>query len=79
MHLQIYSLSKTIFDGQAHLITLPTESGEITVLPKHASLTTILKKGEVKIKNAEGEKIFPIEGGFAEISDSKVIVLETKK
>lgn len=71
MELKIYTLDGTKFEGKVSQVSLPTSDGEITVLPNHIPLITILKQGEVKI---DGEK-FLIDGGVAEIDGEKVVVL----
>lgn len=49
MKLKIASTSKTIFEGEIKQITLPTEIGDVTVLPGHAPMVTALKPGIIKI------------------------------
>ena len=71
MQLKIYSLDGTIFEGQAQSVSLPTTSGEITVLKDHIPLITTLKEGVLRYN----EQSTPIKGGFAEIADNKVVVL----
>jgi F-type H+-transporting ATPase subunit epsilon len=71
MDLKIYSLEGTKFEGTVSQVSLPTTSGEITVLKNHIPLITTLKSGIVKFGK---ENIF-IEGGFAEIGKGKVVVL----
>jgi F0F1-type ATP synthase epsilon subunit len=43
MHLKISAPDKTIFDGKIKKVTLPTEEGEITVLPGHQPLSSVVK------------------------------------
>jgi len=71
MELKIYSLDGTKFEGKVSQVSLPTSDGEITILPNHIPLITILKTGEIK---TDKEK-FLIDGGVAEIDGENVIVL----
>ena len=71
MKLQILSLAGTLFEGDIPQVTLPAADGEITVLPEHIPLITLLQKGEIKFAD---QKI-SIEGGFAEVNGEKVVVL----
>lgn len=48
MLLRIASPEKTIFDGKVKRVTLPTEQGEITVLPNHIPVVTTLKPGIIR-------------------------------
>lgn len=49
MKLKISSTAKTIFEWEIKQITLPTEIGDVTVLPGHAPMVTALKPGIIKI------------------------------
>jgi len=49
MLLKISSPSKIIYEGKIKQITIPTESGIITILPNHIPLVTALKPGIVTI------------------------------
>ncbi|HRX63721.1 MAG TPA: ATP synthase F1 subunit epsilon [Candidatus Absconditabacterales bacterium] len=49
MKLKISSPTKTIFEGEIKQITLPTEIGEVSILPGHAPMVTALKPGIIKI------------------------------
>jgi|YelNatPaOPRAMG01_1025707.scaffolds.fasta_scaffold69080_2 F-type H+-transporting ATPase subunit epsilon len=63
-------------EGFADSISLPTALGEIVILPHHAPLITLLKTGEVKIKEGKEELYFAIGGGFAEVQEkSKLLIL----
>lgn len=63
------------YEEEAEEVTLPTADGQITILPNHMPLITLLKPGEIIIK--DGSKIHELatEGGIAEISDNLVKIL----
>lgn len=71
MELKIYSLEGTKYEGTVPEVSLPATDGEITILPHHAPLITTLEAGKIKFDN----QTLTINGGFAEIGNSKVIVL----
>jgi|TARA_B100001248_G_scaffold13519_1_gene8899 F-type H+-transporting ATPase subunit epsilon len=75
MDVQIITPDKSLYQGQADLITVPGTSGSIGILNHHAPLVSSLKKGEIKIVLNEKEEFFKIEGGVIEVSQNKVIVL----
>ena len=75
MDVQIITPDKSLYQGQADLITVPGTSGYIGILNHHAPLLSSLKKGEIKIVLNEKEEFFKIEGGVIEVSQNKVIVL----
>jgi F-type H+-transporting ATPase subunit epsilon len=74
MKLFIYKLGEILYEGEADSVTMPTETGEITVLHHHIPLVTHLAKGTIRIKNGAAKE-FQTNGGFAEIKPEKVILL----
>ncbi len=64
-----------IFEGEVEQVTAPGGDGELTVLPRHASLLTTLKLGEMRVRvRGEDEGIF-VAGGFLEVNNNVVTVL----
>ncbi len=75
MHLEILTPDKTIFSGDVDAVTLPGSKGQFQVLNNHAALVSSLEKGVVKVKSSEGEQLFNINGGVAEVLNNKIVVL----
>lgn len=69
-NVNIVSLDKTVYNGEACEIVVPSEEGEIAVLANHMPLITPLRPGEVLIKRdpkgTDSESIV-IGGGFMEV------------
>lgn len=55
MKLRVHTIEKTLFDGDIRGLTLPTESGEITVLEHHVPLVTLTKPGLLKVIDKDGK------------------------
>lgn len=72
---KIVTPEKVVYENEIDQITLPTQTGEITVLPNHLPLLTALKAGELTVKIKDREIAMAIAGGFAEIRKNEVIVL----
>lgn len=81
MKLGIYSLEKTLFEGDAEKIIARTPMGEITVLDKHIPLISILNGPSVDVIDKNGEKtIIHISSGFLEVRpESETIILAEEK
>ena len=76
MKLFIHSLEKTLYEGEANVVTLPAEGGEVSILDHHIPLVTALSKGTIRVKENSSEvKIFPVSSGFAEVQANHLIVL----
>ncbi len=67
IELKLVSLKRVEFHDYVDAVTLPTKSGEITVLPNHAPLISHLAKGSIRAKAVGAAKIFDISGGFMEV------------
>lgn len=53
----IITPERTVAEGEARKISVSTKEGEITLLPGHTELTTLLAPGEMRVINAEGAEI----------------------
>ena len=75
LHLDIVTPEKKVFSDTVDNVYLPGADGEMGILPQHAGLVTALKPGELRyLHNGKVEKL-AIGSGFAEVTQSKVIVL----
>ena len=75
IQVDIVSLVGQVFSGQAEMVFCPAEMGEVGIAPRHAPLVTRLKPGEVRVKTADGEQHFFVNGGILEIQPHAVTVL----
>ena len=75
MQLYVYTLEKTLYEGETAGVTLPAENGEIGILSHHVPLATALKKGMLSYAIGEEKKALAIEGGFAYTDGVRLIVL----
>lgn len=75
IYCEIVTQERIVFQGDADLVTLPGEAGEIGILPKHSPLLTTLKYGIIKVRLAEAENIFTVFGGVAEVQPDQITIL----
>lgn len=75
LKLIITTPEKVVYQDMVDSVTLPTIDGEITVLPNHIPLVSVLKAGELVFR--KGGEVFPyaIGGGFVEVDGKKLNVL----
>jgi F-type H+-transporting ATPase subunit epsilon len=63
------------FEGEAEMIVVPGDAGEIGVLARHAPLVALLRAGEVRVK-ADGQwQTFAAGPGYFKIQRDRAIVL----
>ena len=77
IHVDVVSVTESIFSGEAEFVVLPGVMGELGIYPKHAPLITQIRPGEVRIKipGQEEQQIVFVQGGFLEVQPDVVTVL----
>ncbi|MFT4678264.1 MAG: F-type H+-transporting ATPase subunit epsilon [Litorivivens sp.] len=76
MKVEILTPEKSVFDGEARLVSLPGSDGSLGILNNHAPLITTLAAGTVKVEDVDGKvQEFAVKGGTVEVLNNRVIVL----
>jgi F-type H+-transporting ATPase subunit epsilon len=75
IHVDIVSAEGEIYAGEAEMVFVPAQEGELGIAPRHAPLLTLIKAGEVRVKTADGELSVFVGGGALEIQPGRVTVL----
>jgi F-type H+-transporting ATPase subunit epsilon len=75
LHLEIVTSDRTVFSGEADMVTVPGAGGVMGVMPHHAPVLSTLKPGELRVKIGNDVQEFAIGGGFVDISNNTVIIL----
>lgn len=73
--LEIVTAERQIFSEDVTTIIAEGIDGQMTILPKHAPLITMLSPGELVVRKDGEEMYMVISGGFLEVRPEKVIVL----
>ncbi|MBL7812811.1 MAG: F0F1 ATP synthase subunit epsilon [Bacteroidetes bacterium] len=75
MQVEILTPDKSLYAGDADVITLPGINGSFQILDNHAPMIANLAKGQVSIKSGSQEESFSVAGGLVEVLKNKVVVL----
>lgn len=76
LRLDIVSAEQQIFSGEAAMVFVTGEMGELGISPGHSQLLTTLKPGYVRaILTNQDEEVFYISGGMLEVQPYIVSVL----
>ncbi|MFA5776244.1 MAG: ATP synthase F1 subunit epsilon [Patescibacteria group bacterium] len=74
--VKIISQTKMLYNADCTSITLPTSTGQITILPNHSNLITLLDMGQVFLKPVNNDiKEMLINGGTASFANNKLTIL----
>jgi F-type H+-transporting ATPase subunit epsilon len=75
MFVELLTPDKTLFSGEANVITLPGVNGSFQLMENHAPMIANLKSGNIEIKDNSNTQSFEIKSGLVEVLKNKVVVL----
>ena len=73
--LRVLAPDKSVFDGMAEEVILPSTTGLVGILPGHISMVTAIEIGVLRVKNKGVWDSIALMGGFAEVESNDVTVL----
>lgn len=76
-HIQfkIVTPERVVFEDTVDAIILPTVEGEITILPHHIPIVSLLKAGVLRIQKGKEETPLAVSSGVIEVDGERVVVL----
>ena len=75
LKLEIVTPERKVFDGTVEMVTVPTTTGDVGILPNHAPLISAVKPGILSFQNRGAAERLAVAGGFVEVSGDSVYVL----
>jgi F-type H+-transporting ATPase subunit epsilon len=73
--LSVVTPDGAVFEGEAQMVVVPGDAGEIGVLARHAPLVAMLRAGEVRVRS-EGEwQSFATGPGYFKVQKDRAIAL----
>lgn len=75
MQVEILTPDKTLFSGNAEVVSLPGINGSFQILENHAPLIANLGKGTLSIQSGSDKQAFEVKGGLVEVLKNKIVVL----
>ncbi len=79
LKVKVVTPHKVVYSGEAISITLPSAEGEITVLPHHIPLFSVLEEGVLIIRESRGgERYYAIGGGYLETDGEEATILVSR-
>lgn len=73
--LKITTPERIVLEGEAQRVTLPTQMGEITILPDHVPIISNIKTGVVEALQDKEVVPMAISGGFLEFHGNELTIL----
>ena len=75
MQVEVLTPDKTLYTGEADVITLPGSNGSFQIMANHAAMIANLKPGKMEVKHGADVQTFDVTGGLVEVLSNKVVVL----
>jgi len=66
---------RVVSEGETASLTVMTENGEITILPGHIPLATLLKAGEMRVGSGKDEELLAVSGGLLKVEPGNNILI----
>lgn len=77
LHVRVITPRKTVMEKDISSLTVPSADGEITILPRHVHLFSLLTEGIITLRG-EGEEFLAVGGGYVETDGKNVHVLVSR-
>ena len=73
--LRILAPDKSVFNGSADEVILPSTTGQLGILTGHVSMLTALDSGVLRLRIGSTWQSIAVSGGFAEVDANDVTIL----
>ncbi|TLS35831.1 F0F1 ATP synthase subunit epsilon [Pseudalkalibacillus caeni] len=64
-----------VYEGEAELVSVKAQSGELGILPGHIPLVAPLTISAVRLKNGSDAQLVAVSGGFVEVRPKQLTIL----
>ncbi len=75
LNIKVTTPEGVIFEDNVDSATIPTQMGEITVLPNHIPLVSALQHGEIVLKKGGKKEYLSVSTGFIEVNKNIITIL----
>src|SRR5699024_1400088 len=76
LHVDVVSAEGEMFDGNADMVFVAGQEGEVGIAPRHAPLLTRIRPGALRVqREGKPEEQFFVSGGILEVQPHLVTVL----
>ena len=76
INFELVTPERVVLRAELSQISVPTVSGEITILPHHIQLVSLIKAGVIELKKIDGSiEVLSVSGGTLEVLADRVVLL----
>jgi F-type H+-transporting ATPase subunit epsilon len=73
--LELVTAERLVYSDDVSMVIAWGTEGQLSILPHHAPLITMLQPGELIIRRDDEEHYLAVSGGFLEVRPEKVVIL----
>ena len=74
--VEIVTAERQVYnETDVDMVVAPGSEGVLGILPRHASLLTMLRPGSLRVKKGGAEQEMSVAGGFLQVHDDRVLIL----
>ncbi len=74
LRVKVYSMTNSLYQGNAYALSAVNKVGPIDILPGHANLISILDHCVLSIDSAKGTKDLQIQKGLLIVSSNEIVI-----
>jgi F-type H+-transporting ATPase subunit epsilon len=76
LEVDLVAADRTVWSGEARMVSAPAADGDIGILAGHAPLLAVLRAGAVRIHGADGDVLTAqVDAGFLSVDDNQVTLV----
>jgi F-type H+-transporting ATPase subunit epsilon len=75
LEVHVVTPEEEVWTGEADMVVVTADDGQLGVLPGHAPLLALLGEGPLKIKAGGQEIVAQVDAGFLHVANDRVEVL----
>ncbi|MFH1766854.1 MAG: ATP synthase F1 subunit epsilon [Patescibacteria group bacterium] len=75
LSLKIVTPERIVFEDEVDSISVMTETGEITVLPNHVPLVSLLRAGEMRLMDNKNQTLLAVSTGLIEVRPGNTVIV----
>ena len=75
LRLEIVTPEAVVYSEEVEMVTLPSEEGELGILPQHVGLMTQMVPGEMIVRRGGHDEFLAVGDGLVEVTRKRVSIL----
>lgn len=75
LQIKVVTPERVVFEDSVDSVSMMTENGEITILPNHVPLVSLLRAGEMRLSDSGNQSLLAVSTGLVEVRDGNNVII----